>query len=264
MKIAIASIAACAALFALDVTAPAFAQDQYDQQPYAVAVVPPREVMAIVRSQGFAPISRPTLRGIFYVVRAVEEDRIAVRVVVDGRTGRIVRVTETGEWHDSRFGAFTPPPGEVLGGASVVSPTSPVAGAERLPSVETTDRVPLPRPAPSPQKRVAVASPPETRPAAAPPVVLPPSMQAVIDGDKPQSKPADAPATTGSVKPPAPADAPATTGSVTPPAAAEPPRVSANTAPVSDAASQTAKPATRSTQGLELKPTEMVPVAPLE
>lgn len=59
------------------------------------AVLPPYEILTILRSTGFEPIGQPTRRGPNYVLRAVDPDGEEVRLVVDARQGEIVSVTPT-------------------------------------------------------------------------------------------------------------------------------------------------------------------------
>ena len=55
-------------------------------------MLPPYEVAAIVRSTGLEPLGRPVRQGQAYAVRAVDEAGEEVRVIVDARLGRIVKV----------------------------------------------------------------------------------------------------------------------------------------------------------------------------
>ena len=56
-------------------------------------VVPPYEVLTIVRSAGLDPIGQASRRGPIYVLRAIDDDDREVRVVVDARYGDIVSIT---------------------------------------------------------------------------------------------------------------------------------------------------------------------------
>jgi hypothetical protein len=64
-------------------------------QGLASDLLPPYEAVTIARSAGFDPIGRPVRRGAQYLVRALDEDGIEVRVAVDARLGEIVSVTPT-------------------------------------------------------------------------------------------------------------------------------------------------------------------------
>ncbi len=54
--------------------------------------LPPHEIVAIVRSTGLRPLSPPLRQGPAYVLRAVDPAGEEVRVIVNARMGRIVKV----------------------------------------------------------------------------------------------------------------------------------------------------------------------------
>ncbi|HLH95519.1 MAG TPA: hypothetical protein VKW08_10430 [Xanthobacteraceae bacterium] len=56
------------------------------------AVLPPYEIMSIVRSTGLAPLTRPMRRGSYYVLVAVDRVGRQMRVVVDAQLGDIVNM----------------------------------------------------------------------------------------------------------------------------------------------------------------------------
>jgi hypothetical protein len=95
------TIAICAGLLMLGVAAPlpATAQVYPDYRAYPVhpgyAVMPPYEVMAIVRSTGMRPLGRPLRHGPLYVVVALDPNGQEMQVMVDARSGRIMRVGST-------------------------------------------------------------------------------------------------------------------------------------------------------------------------
>jgi resuscitation-promoting factor RpfA len=143
--------------------------------PTAYPVLPPFEIVAIVRSKGFEPLARPMRQGPTYWVRAADSGGREMQVIVDATAGRIVRIIPT-----SRIGGMSPPypippgrmvpdgngPNSRMGGSSGGSsdtpdrivpqppgmppagptslPTSPPASSPRAASV----RAPLPRPRP--------------------------------------------------------------------------------------------------------------------
>lgn len=57
------------------------------------SMLPPREIIAAVRSAGFDPLSRPVARGGVYVLFAINRYYMDVQVRVDGRSGRVLSVT---------------------------------------------------------------------------------------------------------------------------------------------------------------------------
>jgi hypothetical protein len=56
------------------------------------SLLPPHEIITVVRSTGLAPLGRPARRGNNYVVRAIDEIGQEVRLVVDGRVGEVLSV----------------------------------------------------------------------------------------------------------------------------------------------------------------------------
>jgi hypothetical protein len=59
--------------------------------PVEVAVLPPREVFAVVRERGFEPMGPARRRGWVYSVSVLDPNGEEGRVVVDARTGRVMR-----------------------------------------------------------------------------------------------------------------------------------------------------------------------------
>ena len=58
----------------------------------AQAGVPPYEVLAIVRSKGLEPLSRPQRHGGSYTLRAVDPRGREFQVTVDARIARIIKI----------------------------------------------------------------------------------------------------------------------------------------------------------------------------
>ncbi|MGZ5828430.1 MAG: hypothetical protein ACXWJW_07820 [Xanthobacteraceae bacterium] len=166
-------IAASSAAVLLGALTPALAQ-YASPPPYAVApryeavpqpdgVLPPYEVMTIVRSMGFDPITRPVLRGPIYVVRALDEENMPVRVAVDARSGNVLRVTEggpyaPGNWQAARAGAYMVPQETVPPSAAYSPPRDIDRQVAPPPQPKVAARTPLPRPAP-PHTKPAAPSP---------------------------------------------------------------------------------------------------------
>ena len=190
-------IAISAGLLALGLAGagPAFAQ-VVPLYP-AATTLPPYEIVAIVRSTGLEPLSRPVRHGPTYALHAVDPVGHLVRVVVDARLGRIVSVVLTAH---PRFGApaapapYGRPPAAIAGvpdgygpapragvlPPSFEAPYGPLVGRERLPpgpgrpaaanSGDGSAHPPLPLPRPRPQFAAAEpASAPAVTPPAAPP-----------------------------------------------------------------------------------------------
>jgi hypothetical protein len=99
-----ARLMACAAGLACLVPVVAGAQDY---TTYMLAVS--QEQIAVnVRAAGFAPLSRPALRGAVYYLRAMSRGNVEMRVAVDARTGRVLSATKVSE--TQRAAAQSPVP----------------------------------------------------------------------------------------------------------------------------------------------------------
>ena len=84
---------AYAVLAALTLAAPAAAEPVRPAQSAAPGVLPPYEIVTIIRSTGLDPLGRPIRRGPHYVLYAIGDDDREVRVLVNARSGKIVSVT---------------------------------------------------------------------------------------------------------------------------------------------------------------------------
>jgi hypothetical protein len=158
----------------------------------APPLLPPQEVYAVLRDNGFSPLSAPRQRGLVYVIAVVDRGGEDGKLVIDARNGRIIRFTPAFRWGNGYYGdrsgyygdRYAPPP--PYGPPGVLPPTSPISGEPRPPvSVPhvASRGVPLPQPKPTiagrppeplPQKSAAVEMKPAVsapKPAAAPPTV---------------------------------------------------------------------------------------------
>lgn len=93
-------------------------------QMLAADILPPYEIVTIVRSMGLNPLERPRWRHGRYVMAATDRSGREVRVVVDAASGQVIRVVpiEVGYYsgprgdgvrpdpYDPRYGAPPPPP----------------------------------------------------------------------------------------------------------------------------------------------------------
>lgn len=146
------------------------------------AVLPPYEIMSIVRSTGLAPLTRPMRRGSYYVLVAVDRVGRQMRVVVDAELGDIVNMRPA-----TAVGPFGSEPGRPVSAPVVGAPlpdTTAAYGAR--PGAENPGGYSAapPRPAPathataSPAAAAAgaapAAAPPQTRLAVAEPALPPP------------------------------------------------------------------------------------------
>jgi hypothetical protein len=243
---------------------PPYGAQGYVPAPYGS--LPPYEVVTIIRSMGFNPQSRPVLRGRVYVIHAIDNHGIPLRVAVDARSGRVVRVIERvagagyGPLPPDRYGAYPVPPSAVPNGAYEM-PDDEADLDGQPPDYRAPANV-YPRPIyPQSSKQPAATAP---RVASRPPSAAP----------TPRAKPQTAPATQGAkasppgaspepeaVKPqPAP---PVTTSSIEdsgrPGKSVPAPVASRKTvAPPAEA------PAAKSDAPAKTEELKLVPVAPLE
>jgi hypothetical protein len=156
---------------------------------YGPHLLPPTEVYSVLRESGFLPLGIPQQRGLVYTISVIDRGGDDGRLVIDARTGRIIRFIPADRMGDNfnddltgSYGAVGPlPPVRAVGGPPRVSavggPPRPPASvphvASRAPSV------PMPRAAPP---RAG-----EATPLAAKPAPVPAQQSAAV-----HAKPADA------------------------------------------------------------------------
>jgi len=127
---------------------------------YGPTLLPPREVYTVVRENGFSPLGPPLQRGLIYTIAVIDRDGEDGRLVIDARTGRIIRFMPAYRMGDRfndapAYGPVGPPPGSFRSG-----PRPPAL----IPHVSSRrDLVPLPKASPS---QIAIAGP--AKPAAEP------------------------------------------------------------------------------------------------
>jgi hypothetical protein len=176
------------------------AQPIYASPQLADPVLPPYEIMSIVRSTGLAPLTRPMRRGPYYVLVAVDRVGRQLRVVVDAQLGDIVnlRPALAAGPYGPEFGRPVAMPGGAMppantgGGAAGYGPRSAGENAlaptppRSIPNVRPANATP---PAAPPSSRVAVAEP-----ALPPPPPLPRPRPKLALNETPTQAPAQAPA----------------------------------------------------------------------
>src|SRR6266849_430952 len=158
---------------------------------YGPTLLPATEVYTILRESGFLPLGIPQQRGFVYTISVIDRGGDDGRLVIDARTGRIIRFLPAHRMgdnsNDDLAGSYGPvgplPPVSMVGG-----PPRPPASVPHVAS--RTPSVPMPQ-----------ASPPragEVKPLAASPVPEPAQQSAAV-----QAKPADAAPTTPQAAAPA-------------------------------------------------------------
>jgi hypothetical protein len=170
---------------------------------YGPRLLPALEVYTIVRESGFSPLGIPQQRGLVYTIAVIDRGGDDGRLVIDARTGRIIRFMPASRMGDNFNDALTTtygPPG----------PLPPVNFRSGPPPLNNARAVPRPpRAIPRVASRTPSASAPpphagEVRPLAARPAPAPAQQSAAAP-----AKPAD-PQTTGQAAAPAQAAVPAT------------------------------------------------------
>jgi hypothetical protein len=168
-------------------------------------LLPAHEVYTVLRDGGFSPLGIPVRRGFFYTISVIDRGGDDGRLVIDARTGRILRFLPANRIGDNFDDALTTtyPPGR--------PPAADVRGEPRPPRAapkvaSRTSGVPVPKPRAGDAKPVAA-----TTPAAQPAQLVAPAVQQSAAAVP--TKPAD-PQTTGQIA--APAAAPAIEAKPTP------------------------------------------------
>ncbi len=156
-------------------------------------LLPPTEVYTVVREAGFSPLGIPQQRGLVYTISVIDRGGDDGRLIIDARTGRIIRFMPAHRMGDdfnedmtSTYGPVGPLPPQQMRARGVPRPPASV------PHVASRT-VPVPKP--SPQQAVKPATESEQQTAAVQPK---PAAEA-------QTPPPAAAATVAQAKPPAPA-----------------------------------------------------------
>jgi hypothetical protein len=166
-------------------------------QRYAPPLLPPQEVYAVVRENGYAPLGAPHQRGFAYTIAVIDPNGDDGRLVIDARNGRIVRFMpafRTGDEVALSYGAPGPqPPVTVFRGVP-----RPPASVPRVAS-----RSPIGMAPPKAMPR-AVAEPKPPAPLAATPApAAAPVRQSAVEPPKPaEAMPPAAAAAPIAAKPP--------------------------------------------------------------
>ena len=164
---------------------------------YGPMLLPPAEVYTVLRESGFSPLGIPQRRGFVYTISVIDRGGDDGRLVIDARTGRIIRFMPAYRMGDNLNEDLTITYGPV--GPGALPPVSHVRGPPRPPLAvprvaSRTPSVPMPKASP--------AQPAEPAPLAAKPANEPAQRSAAA----PPAKPADAQAA-APVSAPAPVEA---------------------------------------------------------
>jgi len=164
----------------------------YNYGGYGPSLLPPQEVYAVLRDNGFSPLGVPHQRGYVYFIAAVDRRGESGRLVIDARNGQILRFAPS-YGYGPYGGNFEMEPMSGYGPEQALPPPTVIRGSPQThaPAPHVASRtVPLPAPKPAaaakpvgppPQQSAAI----ETRPATPPAVQAsnaPPSTASVGEG----------------------------------------------------------------------------------
>jgi hypothetical protein len=131
----------------------------------APALLPPHEVYAILRDNGFSPLGIPRQRGYVYVIAVLDRGGEDGRLMIDGRNCRIIRFVPASRWGEAydrmSFGRgrdLAPSSGAVVGALPTPINATPRPPAS-LPSVAIRGAVPA-----QAQRPAVVATKPPVQP----------------------------------------------------------------------------------------------------
>ena len=164
---------------------------------YGPALLPPTEVYAILRENGFLPLGIPQQRGLVYTIAVIDRGGDDGRLVIDARNGRIIRFVPADRMGDN----FDEGLRGSYGAVGSLPPISAVRGPPRPPAsiphvASRTPSVPMPkaspprageppkplatRPAPEPAQQAAAVQgkPADAAPTAAPQQAAPAAVEA--------------------------------------------------------------------------------------
>jgi hypothetical protein len=152
---------------------------------YGPTLLPPQEVYTVVREAGFSPLGVPQQRGLVYTIAVIGRGGDDGRLVIDARTGRIIRFMPAYRMGDNLNEDLT----VTYGPVGPLPPISHVRGTPRPPRAipRVASRMPLPMPKP---------------PHSGEPLPAKPALEPAQQSAATQARPADA-QTTGQAAAPA-------------------------------------------------------------
>jgi hypothetical protein len=165
---------------------PRYGDRSYDAPVIAPTLLPPAAVYGILRSSGYSPLGGPQQRGPVYTISVISPDGDDGRLVIDARSGRILRFLPAYRMGDRMSEEITVsygPAGALPPLGSLQSPPRPPVAVPRVAS--RTPGVPLPKPMPAravatPSQPVAADKPAKSKPADAQASIQPPAEPAAV------------------------------------------------------------------------------------
>lgn len=139
--------------------------------PAARPMLPPEQVMSVLRSSGFSPLGRVTQRGWIYTVAAMDRSGEDGRLIIDARTGQIIRFIPAQAVDERLMAAYGPPGPPPVAYAGYENRRGSLLDLRHAPRPPVSVPKAASRPAPKTANRnaqPAPASPVATAPAAAP------------------------------------------------------------------------------------------------
>jgi hypothetical protein len=151
---------------------------------YGPRLMPPIEVYTVLRENGFLPLGIPRQRGLVYTIAVIQPGGSDGRLVIDARTGRIIRFIPADEMDDDYRGDLSgadgpagPLPLATPVRSGVPRPPAPIphVASRTVPKPKPSPLAAKPAPEPAQQSAAVQQKPAETQqavpPAAAPAVV---------------------------------------------------------------------------------------------
>jgi len=147
---------------------------------YGPTLLPPMEVYTVVREAGFSPLGIPQQRGVVYTISVIDRGGDDGKLVIDARTGRIIRFMPADRMGDNfndelnvTYGAPGPLPAiATVRGVPRPPRSIPHVASRTVPVPKASPLAARPAPAQQPaQQAAAVAKPAETPPV--PPAAAP-------------------------------------------------------------------------------------------
>jgi hypothetical protein len=151
-------------------------------------LLPPAEVYAVARESGFSPLGAPHQRGFVYIISVINRGGDDGRLVIDARSGRIIRFIPAyrmGDNFNEDLTATYGPVGPLPPAGSMRGPPRPPGSVPHI--ANRSPQVPVPKPPPLAD---------DVKPLAAKPAA-PPQQSATVE-----PKPADAQAAMPAAAPP--------------------------------------------------------------
>jgi hypothetical protein len=136
---------------------------------YGAEIMPPQEVYAVLRESGFSPLGVPHLRGYVYMIAALDRGGEDGRLMIDARSGRILRFVPASRWGSN----FDRDMGPAYGAQAALPPPTVIRGVPRPPAPiphVASRSVPLPtaKPFPQPTEPAQRSAAVQPRPSGAP------------------------------------------------------------------------------------------------